>query len=68
MCIDFSMLTTDVKAHAEEILTQLKSKGGLEYVPRERTLQGRLLEHATDTKSLLKHLLEVKLPKVTTAP
>ena len=34
----------------------LKEKGGLNYGRRERTPQGRLLDHASDCKSILKCL------------
>ena len=47
------------KQHADDILSALKSKGGLDYVPRERTPQGRVFEHAADSNLLIQHLLTV---------
>jgi len=39
----------------------LTQKGGLNYVPRERTPKGRLLDHAADTKTLIHYLLQTDL-------
>jgi hypothetical protein len=47
---------TDKPSHAKDILAALEKKGGLDYLPRERTPQGRLLDHAADSKSIIKHL------------
>lgn len=38
----------------------MKTYGGLDYIPRERTAQGRLFEHASDCRSLLKLLHTVE--------
>lgn len=54
--VDFSKLLKNKKDHAQDILAELKLKGGLDYVPRERTPQGRLLEHASDCRSLIMNL------------
>jgi hypothetical protein len=35
--VDFSKLVKDKKQHADDILQSLANKGGLDYVPRERT-------------------------------
>jgi hypothetical protein len=43
-------------------LQALTKKGGLDYVPRERTPQGRVFEHAADSNLLVKHLLSIKVP------
>lgn len=59
--VDFSKLITDRKIHTEEIIEQLTQKGGLNYVPRERTPKGRLLDHAADTKTLIHYLLKTEL-------
>ena len=34
----------------------MKEKDGLNYVPRERTREGRLFEHAADSRVLIDHL------------
>ena len=39
-----------------DMLSQLNKHGGLDYIPRERTPQGRMFEHASDCKILIKHL------------
>jgi hypothetical protein len=59
--VDFTKLVTDRKVHVEEIIQQLTQKGGLNYVPRERTPKGRLLDHAADTKTLIHYLLQTDL-------
>ena len=57
--VDFSKLVKDKKQHADDILQSLTNKGGLDYVPRERTPQGRVFEHAADSNLLIKHLLNL---------
>lgn len=58
--IDLSKLTLAEKDATEEngayltqLVSNLSSKGGLDYIPRERTPQGRMFEHASDSKILL---------------
>ena len=42
--------------HIEDLLAALKAKGGLEYVSRERSIQGRVFEHAADSKLLISQI------------
>jgi hypothetical protein len=46
----------------------LKKQGGLDYTPRERTQQGRVLEHAIDSRLLVTHLLTVDVSVLTETP
>ena len=38
----------------------MKLKNGLNYVPRERTPDGRMFEHASDSSILIHHLFNLK--------
>jgi hypothetical protein len=58
--VNFEKSATNPKVHLTEILEQIKLKGGLDYLPRERTSSGRLFEHASECKVLLKHLRTLK--------
>ena len=51
--VDFTLLVENKKQHAVDILQALTEKGGLDYVPRERTPQGRVFEHAADSNLLI---------------
>ena len=46
--------------HFREIAEQLKAHNGLNYVPRERTPDGRVFEHASDCRVLIDHLAQVR--------
>lgn len=54
--VDFSKAKTAPADHLKDLAARLKVKGGLDYVPRERTIQGRVFEHASDSRHLLEHL------------
>ena len=43
----------DFKKHCEEVSAVLDAQKGLNYVPRERTIEGRVFEHASETKILI---------------
>ena len=43
--------------HLSEVALGLMKKNGLDYVPREKTHQGRVFEHAADSKVLIDHLI-----------
>ena len=43
----------DFKKHCEEVSSVLDAQKGLNYVPRERTIEGRVFEHASETKILI---------------
>jgi hypothetical protein len=51
----------DLKKHCQELSTALDLKSGLNYLPRERTIEGRVFEHASDTKILIQHLASLKI-------
>ena len=42
--------------HLKEISAELEKHSGLNYVPRERTPQGRAFEHAADSMVIIDHL------------
>ena len=52
--VDWSKKAQDASGHFEEVLGQMSAKGGLDYLPRERTRQGRVFEHACDCRVLVK--------------
>ena len=60
---DFSLLASDKKQHAADILKAIRAKGGLEYSPRERTIQGRVFQHAADSRLLVEHLVSHTTPQ-----
>jgi hypothetical protein len=66
--VSYSKLNEDKKAHGLDIQNFLTKSGGLEYTPRERTLQGRLLQHASDSRPLITHLLTVDVSALTEQP
>lgn len=45
--------------HLSEVAEQLAAHNGLNYVPRERTSNGRVFEHAADSKVLIDHLTQL---------
>ena len=45
--------------HFNKVVDQLTQKDGLNYVPRERTREGRLFEHAADSRVLVNHLTQL---------
>lgn len=45
--------------HFKEIAEELSTQNGLNYVPRERTTDGRVFEHAADCKVLVDHLSQL---------
>jgi hypothetical protein len=65
---DFNKVITDKVAHSNDLIAALNEKNGLEYAPRERSVQGRVFEHAADSKILLDHLLSIKLVKSEAKP
>ena len=42
--------------HLAELAQQLAEHDGLNYVPREITIRGRVFEHAADSRVLIDHL------------
>ena len=48
-----------VKSHYQKVAEQLKEHNGLNYVPRERSPDGRLFEHASDSRVLIDHLANI---------
>lgn len=59
--IDLSKAQSNPKDTLASIVSQLAAHGGLDYIPRERTPQGRLFEHASDSRVLLKLLQQIKV-------
>lgn len=45
--------------HFHEVAEELTANNGLNYVPRERTTDGRVFEHAADCKVLIDHLSQL---------
>ena len=45
--------------HFHEVAEALAEHNGLNYVPRERTTDGRVFEHAADCKVLVEHLAQL---------
>ena len=54
--IDLGRALNEPEEALKELISQLDKNGGLDYLPRERTPQGRLFEHASECRILLKHL------------
>lgn len=46
--------------HLAEVAEQLALHNGLNYVPRERSSNGRVFEHAADSKVLIDHLSQIQ--------
>lgn len=51
-----------ISAHLKEVAQFIMAKGGFEYCPRQRTTEGRMFEHAADSKILIDHLTELNAP------
>ena len=50
----------NLQAHFQEITAQLNEHNGLNYVPRERSIKGRVFEHAADSKVLIDQLCQIQ--------
>jgi hypothetical protein len=61
---DLGLIAENPEAALKEILSSLSGIGGLDYLPRERTPQGRLFDHACDSRILLNLLLSKGVEKV----
>jgi len=48
---------TNAKVHLAELIGEMSKHNGLNYVPRERTPQGRVFEHAADARVMVDHLM-----------
>mmetsp|Transcript_44464 Transcript_44464/g.32572 ORF Transcript_44464/g.32572 Transcript_44464/m.32572 type:complete len:91 (+) Transcript_44464:216-488(+) len=59
--VDWSISTSNHKAHFDQILEQMRLKDGLDYLPRERSIEGRVFEHASDCRLLTKVIIQSKL-------
>lgn len=60
----FSTVSTSIReknlmTHFKEVAEELAAHNGLNYVPRERTTDGRVFEHAADCKVLIGHLAQL---------
>lgn len=49
----------NLMSHFQDVASQLLKKDGLDYVPRDRTTDGRVFEHACDCKVVIDHLATV---------
>lgn len=47
---------SNLQTHFQEIISQLSLHNGLNYVPRERSIKGRVFEHAADSKVVIDQL------------
>ena len=52
-----SVRSQNLPVHFHEIVEELQEHNGLNYVPRERSNDGRMFEHAADSRILIDHLL-----------
>lgn len=50
----------NLQQHFLEITSQLNEHNGLNYVPRERSVKGRVFEHAADSKVLIDQLTQIE--------
>lgn len=57
--VSTSIRDKNLMTHFNEIAQELSSHNGLNYVPRERTTDGRVFEHAADCKVLIDHLSQL---------
>lgn len=57
--VSTSIRDKNLMTHFNEIAQELSSHNGLNYVPRERTTDGRVFEHASDCKVLIDHLSQL---------
>lgn len=46
----------ETKQHFADVCAALNEKAGLNYVPRESTIEGRVFEHASEASILIEHL------------
>jgi hypothetical protein len=45
--------------HFHQVADELLDNKGLNYIPRERSADGRIFEHAADSKVLIDHLINL---------
>ena len=50
----------NLQAHFNEITAQLNEHNGLNYVPREKSINGRIFEHAADSRVLIDQLRQIE--------
>lgn len=55
----------NLMAHFKEVSQQMQKHNGLNYVPRERSVDGRVFEHAADCKVLVDLLARMPAMKAT---
>jgi len=59
-----SSRASSIQNHFREIAEQLSAHNGLNYVPRERSSNGRVFEHAADSRVLIDQLVNLPDAKV----
>ena len=57
--VSASIREKNLMTHFQEVAEELAAHNGLNYVPRERTTDGRVFEHAADCKVLIDHLAQL---------
>ena len=62
-----STRANSVNNHFREMAEQLQIHNGLNYVPRERSSNGRVFEHAADSRVLIDQLVNLPDAKVTSS-
>ena len=55
----------NLMSHLHDVATQMQKNNGLNYVPRERSIDGRVFEHAADCKVLVDLLARMPGMKAT---
>jgi hypothetical protein len=59
-----STRTSSISNHFREMAEQLSMHNGLNYVPRERSTNGRVFEHAADSRVLIDQLVNLAEVKI----
>jgi hypothetical protein len=57
--VDPSDRDMNISSHLNEIAMALMNNGGFDYCPREVSTQGRVFEHAAESKILIDHLSQI---------
>ena len=54
-----TLRNSNITSHYHDIVEQLSMCNGLNYCPREKSSNGRVFEHAADSKILIDHLIQM---------
>ena len=55
-----TLRNSNITSHYHDIVEQLSMCNGLNYCPREKSSNGRVFEHAADSKILIDHLIQLQ--------